>query len=152
VWASMARARSAGMFWFCCGKVIWFEVQCYHFLLRRQMRRETCNEIGAQKLVWTQACLAEDKDQPKKQRHTAKRIFERLRDEHGYSGGITIVKDYVALWRQRSQEMFVPLEHAPGHAQVDFGEAIGIIGGAAIALSVRGPVRSAWQGQRQGEG
>jgi transposase len=75
------------------------------------------------------AILAEDKDRPKKQQHTSKRIFERLRDEHGYSGGITIVKDYVALCRQRSQEMFVPLEHPPGHAQVDFGEAIGIIGG-----------------------
>ena len=75
------------------------------------------------------AILAEDKDRPKKQQHTSKRIFERLRDEHGYLGGITIVKDYVALCRRRSQEMFVPLEHPPGHAQVDFGEAIGIIGG-----------------------
>jgi transposase len=75
------------------------------------------------------AILAEDKDRPKKQQHTSKRIFERLRDEHAYTGGITIVKDYVALCRQRSQEMFVPLEHPPGHAQVDFGEAIGIIGG-----------------------
>ena len=54
-----------------------------------------------------------------------KRIFERLRDEHGFTGGITIVKDYVAGWRQRSQEMFVPLVHPPGHAQVDFGEALG---------------------------
>jgi transposase len=75
------------------------------------------------------AILAEDKGRPKKQQHTSKRIFERLRDEYGYSGGITIVKDYVALCRQRSQEMFVPLVHPPGHAQVDFGEAIGIIGG-----------------------
>ena len=39
------------------------------------------------------------------------------------------MKDYVAGWRQRAQEMFVPLEHPPGHAQVDFGEAIGVIGG-----------------------
>ena len=73
--------------------------------------------------------LADDKCRPKKQQHTAKRIFERLRDEHGFTGGITIVKDYVAGWRQRSQEMFVPLAHPPGHAQVDFGEAIGVIGG-----------------------
>jgi transposase len=73
--------------------------------------------------------LAADKGGPKKQHHTAKRIFERLRDEHGFTGGITIVKDYVAGWRQRSREMFVPLAHAPGHAQVDFGEAIGVIGG-----------------------
>lgn len=73
--------------------------------------------------------LTEDKGRPKKQQHTAKRIFERLRDEHGFTGGITIVKDYVAGWRQRAQEMFVPLAHPPGHAQVDFGEALGIIGG-----------------------
>ena len=32
-------------------------------------------------------------DVPRKQRHTAHRIFERLRDEHGFSGGYTIVKD-----------------------------------------------------------
>src|SRR4051812_4955342 len=73
--------------------------------------------------------LRDDKSQPKKQQHTAKRVFERLRDEYGFTGGITIVKDYVAGWRQRTQEMFVPLVHPPGHAQADFGEAIGIIGG-----------------------
>jgi transposase len=73
--------------------------------------------------------LTEDKGRPPKQQHTAKRIFERLRDEHGYTGGLTIVKDYVAGWRQRAREMFVPLAHPPGHAQADFGEAIGIIGG-----------------------
>src|SRR6478609_11075634 len=74
--------------------------------------------------------LEGDKSRPKKQQHTAKRIFERLRDEHGFTGCITIVKDYVAGWRQRAQEMFVPLIHPPGHAQADFGEAIGVIGGA----------------------
>jgi transposase len=73
--------------------------------------------------------LSDDKEQPKKQHHTAKRIFERLKDEHGFTGGITIVKDYVAGWQQRAREMFVPLVHPPGHAQADFGEAIGIIGG-----------------------
>src|SRR4030088_2324639 len=73
--------------------------------------------------------LLDDKSRPKKQQHTAKRIFERLRDEYGFTGGITIVKDYVAGWHRRAQGMFVPLEHRPGHAQVDFGEAIGIIGG-----------------------
>ena len=73
--------------------------------------------------------LADDKSRPKKQQHTAKRVFERLRDEHGFTGGITIVKDYVAGWRQRAQEMFVPLVHPPGHAQADFGEALAVIGG-----------------------
>lgn len=75
------------------------------------------------------AILEEDRAGPVKQRHTAKRFFERLRDEHGFSGGYTIVKDYVRLAQSRSRETFVPLSHPAGHAQVDFGEAIGIIGG-----------------------
>ena len=65
----------------------------------------------------------------KKQRHTAKRIFERLRDEYGFDGGYTIVKDYVREHRRRTQEMFVPLSHPPGQAQCDFGEAVAVIGG-----------------------
>ena len=73
--------------------------------------------------------LEEDKERPKKQRHTSKRIFERLRDEYGFSGKITIVKDYICAARQRQREMFVPLTHPPGHAQVDFGEALAVIGG-----------------------
>src|ERR1700719_3266368 len=75
------------------------------------------------------AILEADKAAPPKQRHTAKRIFERLRIEHSFSGGYTVVKDYVRLARTRAREMFVPLAHPPGHAQVDFGECIGVIGG-----------------------
>jgi transposase len=71
--------------------------------------------------------LEDDKGRLKKQRHTAKRIYERLRDEHGFTGGITIVTDYVREKKRRSREVFVPLSHAPGHAQVDFGEALGVI-------------------------
>ena len=73
--------------------------------------------------------LEDDKRRPAKQRHTSKRIFERLRDEHGYAGGVTIVKDYVLVQRQRQREVFVPLRHDPGHAQADFGEALAVIGG-----------------------
>jgi transposase len=80
------------------------------------------------------AVLAEDEARPKKQRHTAKRIFERLRDEHGYAGGITIVKDYVREHRLRHREVFVPLRHDPGHAQVDFGEAVAEIAGVECKI------------------
>ena len=73
--------------------------------------------------------LAEDKVRPRKQRHTAKRIFERLRDECGFDGGYTIVKDYVRTRKRTGKEMFVPLSHQPGHAQADFGEALVVIGG-----------------------
>jgi transposase len=75
------------------------------------------------------AILEADRTGPVKQRHTAKRIFERLRDEHGFAGGYTVVKDYVRLCRAQGRETFVPLAHPPGHAQVDFGEAVGVIGG-----------------------
>ncbi len=73
--------------------------------------------------------LEADRTGHSKQLHTSKRIFERLRDEHGYAGGMTIVKDYVHEHRQRQREVFVPLRHEPGHAQADFGEAWAVIGG-----------------------
>src|ERR1700751_5323383 len=81
--------------------------------------------------------VAADEGRPRKQRHTSKRIFERLRDEHGYSGGITIVKDYVLARRLRHREVFVPLRHDPGHAQVDFGEALAAPGSSARSTSLR---------------
>src|SRR3954449_1270159 len=67
--------------------------------------------------------LEADGEAPKKQRHTTNRIFQRLRDGHGYRGGLTVVKEAVAARRARSAEVFVPLAHPPGEAQVDFGEA-----------------------------
>jgi transposase len=80
--------------------------------------------------------LAADVTAPPKQRHTAKRIYERLCREHGFAGGYTVVKDYVRLAKSRARETFVPLAHPPGHAQVDFGEAIGVIGGVRQKLHV----------------
>ena len=62
--------------------------------------------------------LESDLSAPGKQPHTAKRIFERLRDEYGFGGQYTIVKDYVREHRRRSQEMFVPLVPLPGARQV----------------------------------
>ena len=82
------------------------------------------------------AILAADKTAPPKQRHTAKRIFQRLKAEHGYGGGATIVKDYVHEQKLSARETFVPLAHPPGHAQVDFGEAIGVIGGVRQKIHV----------------
>jgi transposase len=75
------------------------------------------------------AILSDDKQRPAKQRHTSKRIFERLKEEHGFTGGYTIVKDYVRAATLHGQEMFVPLTHAPGEAQADFGEALVVIAG-----------------------
>lgn len=78
--------------------------------------------------------LQADREVLKKQRHTAKRIFERLRDEHGYQGGYTVVREFVAKERLRQREVFIPLAHAPGRAQVDFGEADIYLGGAKTRI------------------
>jgi transposase len=75
------------------------------------------------------AWLDGDRDVHRKQHHTAKRVFDRLREEHGFTGGYTIIKDYIRERELRGREMFVPLAHPPGHAQADFGEAIVVIGG-----------------------
>ena len=83
-------------------------------------------------MAWIDAILEGDRSVHKKQRHTASRIFERLRDEQGFSGGYTIVREYVAEATLRSREMFIPLSHRPGHAQADFGEADGYICGKKV--------------------
>ena len=75
------------------------------------------------------AILEADVKVHRKQRHTARRIFERLRDDYGFDGQYTLVKDYVRKRGRRGQEMFVPLSHAPGHAQCDSGAAVAIVGG-----------------------
>ena len=80
--------------------------------------------------------LEEDRQVHRKQRHTVKRIHERLQDEHGFTGGYTIVKDYVRERHLRSREVFVPLAHDPGHAQVDFVEARAVIGGRECKIHV----------------
>jgi transposase len=70
-----------------------------------------------------QQILKADKSSHRKQRHTARKIFERLRDEHGYTGGLTLVTMAVRDMKQKSREVFLPLSHPPGEAQVDFGYA-----------------------------
>ena len=78
---------------------------------------------------WITETLKADQQKNRKQRHTAQRIFERLKAEHGYTGGYTVIKDVVREHERRHREMFVPLVHPPGHAQVDFGEAVVVVGG-----------------------
>lgn len=69
--------------------------------------------------------LEEDTRQPRKQRHTASRIFSRLQDEYDFEGGYTSVKRYVRKKKflmRYAKEGSLPLEHSPAHAQIDFGE------------------------------
>jgi Transposase and inactivated derivatives len=77
-----------------------------------------------------------DPSTPRKQRHTARRVFERLRDEHGYAGSEVTVRRYVASHRRVGGEVFVPLSQPAGEAQFDFGEATVEIGGVRVKAAL----------------
>jgi len=87
----------------------------------RQQKARRKRKLGAY-VARIEQILKEDQAMPRKQRHTAKRIWERLR-EAGFTGGYTVVKDAVRELTGKQQEVFVPLVHRPGEAQVDFGHA-----------------------------
>jgi transposase len=81
--------------------------------------------------------LEEDKSQPRKQRHTAHRIYERLVKEHYFSGGERTVRQYVSRLKPNLQEMFIPLEFDPGaDAQCDWGEAFVYMGDKLVPVQV----------------
>ena len=81
--------------------------------------------------------LEADRDAPRKQRHTARRIHRRLVDEHGADVAESTVRQYVRA-RKRAMgfavgEVFVPQVHAPGvEAEVDWGEALVVLGGVSV--------------------
>ncbi len=69
--------------------------------------------------------LEADRKAPRKQRRTAKRIFDRLREERGFGGSYSCEKRYVRKKKQAlriNSEGYLPLEQPEGWAQVDFGE------------------------------
>ncbi len=84
--------------------------------------------------------LEKDKTQPPKQRHTAKRIHDRLKTEYGFDGAESTVRHYVAQRRREmgnGNDVFIPLIYAPGQmAQVDFGEAEVIISGEQLTAQI----------------
>jgi len=81
--------------------------------------------------------LISDRKAPRKQRHTARRIFDRLCDERQYEGSYSAVGRYIrfALGLEPGmrvngvRETYVPLVHEPGTAQADFGEGLAILAG-----------------------
>jgi transposase len=103
--------------------------------------------------------LEEDRTAPRKQRHTATRIWERLRAEHGFEGAESTVRQWVREHRPaRIRAVTLPLAHDPGaEAQFDFGEAHVRLGGVEttvqlfcgrLAYSTRDVVRAYQQQDR----
>ena len=83
--------------------------------------------------------LENDKESPKKQRHTAVRVYRRLCNEHGFKGAETTVRNYVREAKARlgvnAPGAFIPLEPViGGEAEVDWGNCIAILGGRKTRL------------------
>ena len=83
--------------------------------------------------------LLADREAPRKQRHTAKRIWQRLVDEHGAAVAEVTVRLYVHRRRRELGlavgEVFVPQVHAPGvEAEVDWGQAEVVLGGVSVKV------------------
>ena len=76
-----------------------------------------------------------NRDLPRKQRYTVKRMWQVLQEE-GFTGGYTTVKDAVRqLNEQAPKEVYMPLTQPPGEAQVDFGYALARIGGRLTKIA-----------------
>lgn len=83
-------------------------------------------------LALVEEWLRADEEAPRTQRHTAKRVYDRLVEEHGFTGSEVTVRRAVRTLRGRRVEVFVPLEAVPGKAaQADFGQATVQIAGHA---------------------
>ncbi len=83
--------------------------------------------------------LTSDKKHPKKQRHTARRIYNRLVVEQGYKGGESTVRRYVRMAKIMlgvdSPKAFIPCDPEAGYeAEVDWGTAKAVIAGKDVRL------------------
>ncbi len=85
--------------------------------------------------------LEADRSAPRKQRHTARRVWQRLVEEHGAQVGESTVRRYVAEVRRRMEvplgEVMVPQHHPLGEeAEVDFGTATVHLAGVPVDVSM----------------
>jgi transposase len=100
---------------------------------RKRPERRPAPKLGEYRAL-IDSWLVADRGAPRKQRHTARRVWERLRDVHGVEVSERQVRRYVRERRRALgelvDEVFVPLCHEPGvEAEVDWGEATVVIGG-----------------------
>jgi transposase len=97
-------------------------------MVQRPSKLDACRPVVDQ---W----LEGDRFMPRKQRHTARRVFDRLVAEQGFQGSYSVVQRYVKHWRQEHRlpsEGFMELQWHPGEAQVDFGMAQAVLGGSRV--------------------
>lgn len=107
--------------------------------VRQSLHKEDWNEPQVQTLAGIfpkldpfkaeiDSWLLDDKKAKRKQRHTAQRVYDRLLEEHpgSFNCSYRTVAGYVGMKRKEiygKRAGYLPLEHIPGEAQADFGEA-----------------------------
>lgn len=99
----------------------------------RESRRPSIDPYAGTVRSWLEA----DAGAPRKQRHTARRVYDRLVAEEGYEGSLSTVERFVREWREARRgpgDGFLELEWPAGSAQVDYGECFADIGGARERL------------------
>ncbi|MGL6249251.1 MAG: IS21 family transposase [Culicoidibacterales bacterium] len=88
--------------------------------------------------VFIESCFEEDRRvNLKKQKHTAQRIYARLVEEHGFTGGKSTVRRAVADIRQQIPKVFIPLSYELAEAaQIDWGEASVYLNGIQMKVNL----------------
>lgn len=122
--------RETGMHWKTLEKILNFSSPPGY----RQSNTSSKSKLN-EHLDWIKQIIESDKSLPKKQRHTAKRIWDRLCDERNFEGGYTIVREKVKELKRITSEVFMPLQHLPGEAQVDYFFALVNISGSLQKVS-----------------
>lgn len=109
-----------------------------HYALKQPKHKPVVDSV----LPLIQAWLEADEQAPRKQRHTAHRIYERLREDHGFTGSERRIREVVAELRQKPKEVFLLLVFEPGEmAQVDWIEGATLrIGGEYRKVNIFGLV------------
>ena len=104
---------------------------------RKEYSREA-SVLTEDVVTFIKQCLDEDAQcRAKKQHHTAKRIYERLVAECGFTGGETTVRRLVKELREKSVKTFVPLAFPAGDAmQIDWGEATVYLDGVKTVVNL----------------
>lgn len=104
---------------------------------RKEYRRDA-SVMTDTSIAFIKQCLKEDVEEGlKKQKHTAKRIYERLVEEKNFTGGESTVRLAVQNIKGNITKAFIPLEFDPGEAaQLDWGECYAYIGGIRKKVNV----------------
>ncbi len=88
-----------------------------------------------------EAWLNHDLEVPPKQRHTARRVYTRLFEEHGFTGSEVTVRLWVRQWKERlgyrSRDAVIPLDpECARESEVDWGTAQVWITGQLVTVKI----------------